>query len=58
MKTAMTKASGRLDHLTAGIYRGIREGAFDIPSDFVKACGRKHLSLKQITEEFKTMTKQ
>ena len=47
-----------LGQIVAGIYRGIREGAFDIPSDFAKACGREHQSLKQMAEEFKAKTKQ
>ncbi len=42
-----------LGNIIAGIYQGIREGAFDIPSDYKKASGRKHLSLEQMVQNFK-----
>lgn len=42
-----------LGRIIAGIYHGIREGAFDIESDFVAACGREHKSLKSMAQAFK-----
>jgi len=42
-----------LGRIIAGIYQGIREGDFDVPSDFQRTCGREHLSLKQMVGEFK-----
>ncbi|MGD8534968.1 MAG: SDR family oxidoreductase [Candidatus Aminicenantes bacterium] len=42
-----------LGHIVAGIYKGIRDGAFDILSDYVKVCGKEHQSLTQMAEEFK-----
>lgn len=38
--------------IIAGIYEGIRYGAFDLASDFTKAAGRDHLSLKAMLEQY------
>ncbi|MEJ2055861.1 MAG: hypothetical protein P8X42_18255, partial [Calditrichaceae bacterium] len=40
-------------NIVAGIYNGIREGAYDVHSDFKKVCGRDHYDLQQMAEEFK-----
>lgn len=42
-----------LGTIIAGIYEGIRNGAFEVVSDFEKASGRKHKSLKELMKEFK-----
>lgn len=42
-----------LGTIIAGIYEGIRNGAFAVSSDFEKASGRPHKSLKELIEEFK-----
>lgn len=42
-----------LGRIIAGIYTGIREGAFDIASDFEAVCGRPHKDLRQMALEFK-----
>ena len=50
-----TQAHGEfLGQIIAGIYQGIREGAFDVPSDYKKACGRDHQSLRQMAKAFKS----
>jgi NAD(P)H dehydrogenase (quinone) len=49
-----TRAHGDfLGGIIAGIYKGIRDGAFDIDSDYFLVCGREHLSLTQMAEEYK-----
>ncbi len=40
--------------IIAGIYEGIREGAFDVPSDFEKATGRQHKTLIEMIKAYKT----
>lgn len=42
-----------LGKIIGGIYQGIREGAFDIPSDFKEAAGSEHLTLREMAEQFK-----
>lgn len=42
-----------LGTIIAGIYQGIREGNFNIESDFQKVCGRKHLSLQEMIHNYK-----
>jgi len=37
-----------LGTVIAGIYEGIRNGAFDVPSDFMQAAGRPHQPLLDI----------
>ena len=37
----------------AGIYKGIHDGGFDVPSHFEKVMKRKHYSLEQMIEEFR-----
>lgn len=37
----------------AGIYHGIRNGVYDVRSDFEKAAGRPHKSTIEIMEAFK-----
>ena len=39
--------------IIGGIYQGVREGVFDISSDFKQAAGRDHLSLKAMAENFR-----
>ena len=39
--------------IIAGIYEGIRQGAFDISSDFKSAAGRDHLSLRGMAEQYR-----
>lgn len=39
--------------IIAGIYQGIREGAFDVPSDYKQAAGIEQLSLKEMGLQFK-----
>ncbi|WP_044199879.1 SDR family oxidoreductase [Dyadobacter tibetensis] len=41
-----------LGEVVAGIYEGIRSGAYDIYSDYHKASGRCHLSPKQMMENY------
>jgi len=42
-----------LGQIIAGIYQGIREDAFNVPSDYEKACDREHQSIRQMVEAFK-----
>ncbi len=39
--------------IVGGIYEGIIIGAFDVPSDFKKAAGRLHQSLREMVRYFK-----
>jgi NAD(P)H dehydrogenase (quinone) len=39
--------------IIGGIYEGIRNGAFDVPSDFEKIVGRKHHSIDEMIATFK-----
>ncbi len=36
----------------AGIYQGIRNGAMDVPSDYRKAAGREHISIREAMKHF------
>ncbi|UCE41798.1 MAG: hypothetical protein JSV17_02075 [Candidatus Aminicenantes bacterium] len=47
-----------LGYIIVGIYQGIYDSAFDIPSDYRKICGWERQSLKQKAEEFKAITQQ
>lgn len=52
-----TAAHGEfLGPIIAGIYQGIREGAFEVPSDFQKVTGRPHQSLVEMVEEVQART--
>lgn len=42
-----------LGTIIGGIYQGIREGVFDIVSDFKQAAGRDHLNLKAMVENYR-----
>jgi NAD(P)H dehydrogenase (quinone) len=42
-----------LGTIIGGIYQGIREGVFDIASDFKQAAGRDHLSLTAMVENYR-----
>lgn len=42
-----------LGPIIAGIYDGIRNGAYDIPSDFEKAAGRPHISPVEMMKDYK-----
>lgn len=46
-----------MGNIIAGIYQGIRGGAFNVDSDFEKVCGRKHLTLSKMVEQFKKETR-
>ncbi len=39
--------------LVAGIYEGIRQGAFELPSHYEEAAGRPHKSVVEMMEAFK-----
>jgi len=39
--------------IIAGIYDGIRKGAYDLPSDFAEAAGRPHKSVLQMVKDYK-----
>ena len=36
----------------AGVYQGIRNGAMDVPSDYRKATGREHISIREAMKRF------
>jgi NAD(P)H dehydrogenase (quinone) len=42
-----------LGTIIGGIYQGIREGVFDIASDFKQAAGRDHLGLRAMVENYR-----
>ena len=42
-----------LGTIIGGIYEGIRNGAFDVPSDFEKAANRKHISIDDMIASYK-----
>lgn len=42
-----------LGTVIAGIYEGMRTGAYDVASDFERVTGRKHLSLVDMIQNFK-----
>lgn len=42
-----------LGMIIGGIYQGIREGVFDVPSDFKLASGREHLTIREMAEQYK-----
>ena len=41
-----------LGTIIAGIYHGIRQGVFDIKSDFEAAAGRPHMSLMEMIDTY------
>jgi len=43
----------RLGKIITGIYQGISNGVFDIPSDYEIVCKREHKTLKQMIEKFR-----
>ncbi|MBZ0266173.1 NAD(P)H-binding protein [bacterium] len=45
-----------LGPIIAGIYEGIREGAFDIPNQFKLVCGRSHLTVEEMAQAYKDAT--
>ncbi|TAJ15729.1 SDR family oxidoreductase [Marinilabiliaceae bacterium JC017] len=42
--------------IIAGIYEGIRNGAFDVESDFYAVTGRMHLPVREVIKAYKEMT--
>ena len=42
--------------IIAGIYETMRNGAFDLPSDFEKAAGRKHKTIDEMIEDYKRLS--
>jgi NAD(P)H dehydrogenase (quinone) len=55
-KDRIAKHGEFLGNVIAGIYQGIREGAFDNPSHYHKAAGREHLSWQSYFADIKSKT--
>jgi NAD(P)H dehydrogenase (quinone) len=54
MKLAVTAAHGKVfGTIISGIYEGIRNGAFDIDSDYRSVTGRDHISVVEFIKGFK-----